>query len=177
VLTQHSEAQRSVEAEVASVLGDRAPTFDDLMAMPYTRALIQETLRLYPPAYNVPRTAAADDEIDGYRIPAGATVVALIYGVHHNPAVWDDPERFDPARFLGDAPATRHKLAWVPFGAGQRQCIGRDLSLMETQIILPLLLQRYSMTPVPGRGAQPKLASTFVPRDGVHVYLRRHGRP
>jgi cytochrome P450 len=174
-LTQHPDARRSVEAEVAAVLGDRAPAFEDLMAMPYARAVIQETLRLHSPAYQLPRTAIADDEIDGYRIPAGTTLLALIYGVHHNPGVWDDPERFDPARFLGDAPAARHKQAWLPFGAGQRHCIGRDLSLMETQIILPLLLQRYSVAPVPGRIARPKLALAFAPRDGVQVYLSKRG--
>ena len=172
ILIQQPDVLGNVEAEVALVLGERAPAFEDLMMMPYTRAVIQETLRLYPAGFNVPRTAAADDEIDGYAIPAGATVVALIYGVHHNPGVWDDPERFDPARFLGAAPADRHKQAWIPFGAGQRQCIGRDLSLMETQIILPMLLQRYALAPVPGRPVQLKLASTLVPK-GAHVYLSK----
>jgi cytochrome P450 len=171
-LTQHPEALRSVEAEVETALGGRAPAFQDLMAMPYTRAVIQETLRLYSPAFNVPRTAAADDQIDGYHIPAGMTIIGLNYGVHHNPGVWEDPERFDPARFLGDAPAERHKQAWVPFGAGQRQCIGRDLSLMETQIIVPMLLQRFSIAAVPGHVARPKLATTFVP-NRVYVYLAK----
>jgi cytochrome P450 len=92
--------------------------------------------------------------------------------VHHNPGLWDDPDRFDPVRFLGDQPFQRHRQAWVPFGAGQRQCIGRDLSLMETQIILPMLLQRFTLTAVPGRVARPKLALTFVP-DAVPVYLGR----
>jgi hypothetical protein len=140
-LTQHPQALRAVEAELSGLLGERAPAFHDVMAMPYTRAVIQETLRLYAPSLTIPRTAAADDEIDGYRIPADATVLPFVYGVHHNPGVWDDPERFDPSRFLGDAPEGRHRQAWIPFGAGQRQCIGRDLSLMETQIILPILLQ------------------------------------
>jgi cytochrome P450 len=169
-LTQHPAALGAVEAEVATVLGDRSPAFEDLMTMPYTRAVIQETLRLYPPAFNIPRTAAAADEIDGYRIPAGATVVALMHGVHHNPSVWANPEQFDPARFRGGVPADRHKQAWIPFGVGQRQCIGRDLSLMETQIILPMLLQRFTLAAVPGRVARPKLATTLVP-NGVHVYL------
>jgi cytochrome P450 len=169
-LTQHPEALLAVETELSTLLGGRAPAFTDLMAMPYTRAVIQETLRLYAPSLTIPRTAAADDEIDGYRIPAGATVLPFVYGVHHNPSVWEDPERFDPARFLGDAPEARHRQAWIPFGAGQRQCIGRDLSLMETQIILPMLLQRFTLAAVPGRIAQPRLGATFVPK-GVHVYL------
>ena len=171
-LTQHPEALRAVEAELSGLLGQRAPAFEDLMAMPYTRAVIQETLRLYAPSLTIPRTAAADDVIDGYRIPAGATVLPFVYGVHHNPSVWDDPERFDPARFLGTVPEGRHRQAWIPFGAGQRQCIGRDLSLMETQIILPMLLQRFTLAAVPGRIAQPRLGATFVPK-GVHVYLRK----
>lgn len=171
-LTQHPEALRAVEAEVASALSGRAPTFEDLMALPYTRAVIQETLRLNSPAVTVPRTAAGDDEIDGFRIPAGTTVIGLVYGVHHNPGVWPEPEQFEPARFLGDTPADRHKQAWVPFGAGQRQCIGRDLSIMETQIILPMLLQHFSLAPIPGRIAQPKLATTCVPK-GLQIYLGR----
>jgi cytochrome P450 len=169
-LTQHPQALHAVGVELTTLLGARAPAFDDLLAMPYIRAVIQETLRLHAPSLIIPRTAADDDEIDGYRIPAGATVLPFVYGVHHNPGVWANPERFDPARFLGDVPAERHRQAWIPFGAGQRQCIGRDLSLMETQIILPMLLQRFTLAAVPGRVTRPKLASTFAPKE-VHVYL------
>jgi cytochrome P450 len=169
-LTQHPDALRAVEAELGMLLGERQPAIRDLMAMPYTHAVIQETLRLHAPSLSIPRTAAADDEIDGFRIPAGETVLLFVYGVHRNPDVWPDPERFDPGRFLGDTPADRHKHAWIPFGAGQRQCIGRDLSLMETQIVLAMLLQRFRIAAVPGRVVWPKLGATYVP-NGLHVFL------
>jgi cytochrome P450 len=171
-LTQHPQALERVRAEVDAALGGRTPTFADLPALNYTKAVIQETMRLRPPSWWLPRTAVADDEIDGYTIPAGTTVVSFTYGIHHNPAIWEAPDRFDPERFLRPAPE-RHRLAWVPFGAGQRQCIGRDFSLMEAQIILAMLVQRYDLRAVPGSVAELGLSTTLKPKTPVHVHVRR----
>jgi cytochrome P450 len=113
----------------------------------------------------------ADDVIDGYAIPVGTTVVSLAYGIHQNPEVWDEPERFDPERFTEERIAQRHKLAWVPFGAGQRQCIGRDFSIMEAQIILAMIVQRYTLSAVSGPAVLPKLSSTLKPNRPVLVRL------
>jgi cytochrome P450 len=171
-LTQHPAELRRVVDEVDAALGERAPTFDDLAALSYTRMVIQETLRLRPPAWQVTRTAVADDVIDGYAIPAGANIVPLIYGIHHHPQIWDDPTRFDPERFAPEQAAQRHKLAWAPFGAGQRQCVGKDFAIMEAQIVLAMIVQRYALAAVPGRVATPRLAATLTPKGGVWVSLQ-----
>jgi cytochrome P450 len=172
-LTEHPAMMDRLRTEVDSVLAGRPPVFADLAALSYTRMVIQEVMRLRPASWWVPRTAVADDMIDGYAIPAGTTVVSLAYGIHQNPEVWDEPERFDPERFTDERSAQRHKLAWVPFGAGQRQCIGRDFSIMEAQIILAMLVQRYTLSAVSGPAVLPKLSSTLKPNRPVLVRLER----
>jgi cytochrome P450 len=173
LLTRHPQVMQRLRAEIDGVLAGRAPTFADLPALSYTRMVIQEVMRLRPASWWLPRVATADDTIDGYTIPSGTTVVSLTYAIHHHPEIWPDPERFDPERFTEEQIARRHKLAWVPFGAGQRQCIGRDFSIMEAQIILAMIVQRYKVAAVPGPALAPKLSSTLKPSRGVLVQLAR----
>jgi cytochrome P450 len=173
LLTQHPEVLDKLRAEVDMVLAGRTPSFADLAGLTYTRMVIQETMRLRSASWWVPRTAVADDMIDGYSIPAGTTVVSLTYGIHHHPAVWDNPAHFDPERFTPERSGQRHKSAWVPFGLGQRQCIGKDFSLMEAQIILAMLVQRYTLTAVPGTAVLPKFSTTLKPDRPVLVHLER----
>jgi cytochrome P450 len=167
------EIYEKVCAEVDTALAGRSPSLADLQALAYTRMVIQEAMRIRPGCWWVPRTATADDVIDGYTIPAGTTVVSLTYGIRHNPNVWEQPTRFDPERFAEGADAQRHKLAWVPFGAGQRQCIGRDFSLMEAQIILAMIVQRYRVTALPGPEVLPKFSASLKPSRPVLVRLER----
>jgi cytochrome P450 len=133
--------------------------------------VLHETLRLYSPAYWLPRTPLEDDEIDGYRIPAGTLVGVLSHIIHRHPEIWDSPERFDPDRFLPERSEGRPKHAWLPFGAGQRQCIGKEFALMEGQLILARLTQRFRVTTVPGRSAQVNFSTTLRARNGVWVQL------
>jgi cytochrome P450 len=170
LLTRHPEVLAKLQAEVEAVLGGRTPTFADLPALAYTSMVIQETMRLRPPAWFLNRSAAAADEIDGYAIPAGAIIAMSFYAIHRHPDFWDDPERFDPERFTPERVAGRHKFAWLAFGAGQHQCIGRDFALMEAQLLLAMLVQRYHITGV-GHTATPKLTATLQPKDGVWVML------
>jgi cytochrome P450 len=170
-LTQQPELAQRLHAEVDERLGPRTPAFADLPRLPYARGVLQEALRLYPPAYWLPRTALEDDEIDGYRIPAGALVGVLSHVIHRHPGVWESPERFDPERFSPERSAGRHKQAWLPFGTGQRQCIGKELALMEGQLILARLAQRFRMTALPGHVAQVHLGTTLRTRNGVWVRL------
>jgi cytochrome P450 len=169
LLTEHPQVMDKLRAEVDTALAGRLPSFADLPALTYTRMVIQEVMRLRPAAWWVPRTAIADDIIDGYAIPAGTTVVPLIYGVHHHPDIWSQPEHFDPERFTSEQVAQRDKLAYLPFGLGQRQCIGKDLALMEAQIILAMLVQRYGLNAVPGPALLPKLSTTLKPNRPVFV--------
>ncbi|MEM7125077.1 MAG: cytochrome P450 [Chloroflexota bacterium] len=172
-LSQRPEIERKLVDEVDSVLNGRVPTFADLPKLTYTKMVLQEAMRLYPPAFWLPRTAIEDDEIDGYHIPAGSTVGAVIYNIHRNPAIWEEPDEFIPERFTPDKMEQRHKLAWMPFGAGQRMCIAKEFALMEGQLILAQAMQRYRITPIPGRTVQPALTTSLRVKDGVWVTLER----
>jgi cytochrome P450 len=172
-LTQHPQVMQKLVAEVDQVLGDRRPTFADLPQLSYTRMVLQETLRLRPPVWWIPRQTSEDDMIDGYHIPAGTTVVALTYMVHRHPEFWPEPERFDPERFLPERQNERHKQAWIPFSAGQRMCIGRDLAMMEGQLALAMLAQRYRLGAIPGRTAQVKLSTVLHAKDGIVISVAK----
>jgi cytochrome P450 len=165
-----------LRAEIDSVVGDRRPEIDDLPRLTYARMVFQESLRHRPPAFWLPRAAVADDEIDGYPIPAGTNLVLLNYMFHHHPECWPDPDRFDPERFTPEEVAERHKFAWVPFGGGRRLCIGRDFAIMEGQLALAMILQRYNLERLPGHTAQVKLSTTLRPKNGVRVYLTNRGK-
>jgi cytochrome P450 len=176
-LTQQPELAERLRAEVDDVLGARPPGFGDLPRLSLARGVVQEAMRLYPPAYWLPRQAVEDDEIDGYRIPAGTLVGVLTYLIHRRPDLWEAPERFDPERFSPERSAGRHRYAWLPFSAGQRQCIGKEFSLMEALLILCRVMQRFSAAAVPGRVAQVHFGTTLSARNGVWVRLAaREGR-
>jgi cytochrome P450 len=170
-LPRHPEAMQKLQAEVDTVLGGRQPTFADLPKLSYTRMVFQEILRLCPPAYWVARTAKQDDVIDGYPIPAGTHVAALVYMYQRHPEVWSNPDAFDPERFTPENSAGRHPFAWIPFGAGQRLCIGRDFALMEGQLALAMIAQRYQINQANDHGPQMGLSSTLRPKGGVLVKL------
>jgi len=173
LLTHHPDVMDKLQAEVDAVLGNRLPTFADLMKLPYSRMIMQETLRIRPSAWQLPRTAVEDDEIDGYQIPAGTTITGLIYMCHYHPEEWDNPEVFDPERFQPDKSEKRHKFAYMPFGAGQRKCIGMDFALMEGQLALAMVAQRYKLTKATEKLAEPQLSTTLRPKGGVVVKLEK----
>ncbi len=172
-LSHHPEMMEKLQAEVDSVLSGRLPTMADLHQMPYSRMILQETLRIRPPAWQVMRTAVEDDEIDGYPIKAGTNLMALMYMCHFHPDEWTDPEAFDPERFSPERSETRHKLAWMPFGAGQRMCIGKDFAMMEGQLALAMVAQRYKITKTSEHPAEQQLAATLRPKGGVVVKLEK----
>jgi cytochrome P450 len=170
-LTLFPKTLRKLQDEVDTVLGSRRPSFSDLRNLPYCRMVFQETLRVRPPSFWIPRTAIESDVIDGYPIPAGGQVVSLTYMYHRHPDFWTDPESFDPERFTPQAAEGRHRFAWLPFGAGNRLCIGRDLALLEGQLALAMLAQRYRIERTTPRAAELVLSSSLRPKHGVSVYL------
>jgi cytochrome P450 len=172
-LTHRPEIMEKLQAEVDTALGDRLPTFADLMKLPYSRMILQETLRIRPSAWQLPRTAVEDDEIDGYPIPAGTNLIGLIYMCHYHPEEWDNPEVFNPDRFQPEKTEKRHKFAYMPFGAGQRKCIGMDFALMEGQLALAMVAQRYKLTKTSENLAEPQLSTTLRPKGGVVVKLEK----
>lgn len=172
LLSQHPDAEQRLHAELDEVLSGRTPTVDDLPALPYTRMVIDEAMRLYPPAWITNRQAIAEDEICGYHIPAGAIVVTSPYVIHHHTAFWEDPEKFDPERFSPERSKGRHHYAYFPFGGGPRQCIGKPFALMEAHLALATLAQRYSLRMATDRPVECEPLVTLRPRNGLPMVLQ-----
>lgn len=171
-LTQHPEVTDKVRVELDAVVGTRRPGFADLMRMPYTRNVLQEALRIHSPSVWLPRLSVVEDEIDGYRIPPGVMMVIFTRLIHRHPGIWDDPLTFDPDRFTPERSEGRHKLAWLPFGSGQRQCIAKEFSLLEGMLIMARIVSRYELSAVPGRVPQERVSTNLRTKDGMWLNLR-----
>lgn len=144
LLSQHPEAADRIREEANRVCGAREPNWNEVQQLGYTRMVIQETMRLYPPIWALIRIAAGDDEIDGHKIHAGDKIVMCTYIAHHNPKYWTDPEQFDPERFSPERMKKRVKYSYLPFAAGKRSCIGGALSQIENTLALVTLLRRFN---------------------------------
>jgi cytochrome P450 len=145
------EIQDAVRAEVVAAVGDRSPTAEDAAGLDLTRRCLQEALRLHPPAYVTGRAAAVDTTVAGYRVPAGALVVAVFGELHRNAAHWPDPDRFDPDRFLPEVAATRDHYAYLPFGGGPRSCIGDHFATLEATLALAVIVRDWHVRATGGR--------------------------
>jgi cytochrome P450 len=135
--------------------------------------VIDEALRLYPPAWGFSRQALGDDEVGGFHVPAGWLVFIIPYVLHRLPAFWDTPDAFDPGRFTPERTAARHKFVYLPFGAGPRQCIGNQFALIEAHLILATLAQRYRLRLVPGHPVDAWPLITLRPRFGMPMVIER----
>ena len=131
----------------------------------------KEALRLYPPIWAMERRAVAEDVLGGFRIPAESTVVISPWVTHRHPDLWDEPERFDPGRFCEERSTGRPPLAYIPFGAGPRFCVGAHFAMAEARTILPMVLRRWRLRLVPDHPVVPKPGITLRARDGVRVTL------
>lgn len=171
LLAQHPEVECRLHTELDTVLGGQLPTVEDLDSLPYTRMVIQETMRLYPPAFGFTRFAIAPDDIGGYHLPANSVVFLSAYCTHRHPAFWQEPDVFDPERFTPERSAGRPRFAYFPFGGGPRQCIGNAFAMMEAQLVLATVAQRYSLRLVPGHRAEPQVQLTLRPRCGLPMTL------
>jgi cytochrome P450 len=159
------DVQNRAHAEAQKVLHGRAATADDLAKLPYIRQIIDEALRLYPPAAIVSRTALAQDTLCDTQIHPGDTVILPIYALHRSHLLWDDPDHFDPGRWADGAKPDRY--AYLPFGDGPRICIGASFALQEAVIILATLLSRFRFTSVKGVDPDPVMIITLRPEGGV----------
>ena len=162
-----------VADEVDAVLGDRRPEPADLERLAFTGRVFLEALRLDGPVFFLPRVAVEDDVIDGHRIDAGTMVTLMLSRIHRHPAHWPEPDRFDPDRFLPEASHGRHPCAWMPFGVGQRQCIGKHFATLEGTFLLAMLVQRYRFALADGTFPAEQLAMTRRPRGDLPLRLTR----
>jgi cytochrome P450 len=143
LLDQSPEARRGLEAELAKVLGDRPATPEDVPALVYTQAVINETLRLYPPAYITSREAVRDTTIGGVSIPKGHVILISMYATHRDPRFFPEPDSFRPERWLDGLEKRLPRGAFIPFGMGSRKCIGSSFALMEATLLLANIARRW----------------------------------
>lgn len=175
LLSKHPEVMRRAAAEVDALLGGRPPTIQDLPRLQYVNRVVQEALRLYPPFWTISRRAEQPDRLGPHEIPAGATLMLCPYVTHRNPRYWRNPEGFDPERFTEAESVGRPKYAYFPFGGGPRICLGRSLAMMEAEIYLAMLLQRYTfeLSPLSRMDAEPMIS--LRPRYGLPMVIRQRG--
>jgi len=172
LLSKHPVIARRLRQELHDVLGGRSPTVSDIPQLKYLTMVIEESMRLYPPVWLISRTPTEDDEIGGYEIPAGSMVLVSKYVVHRHPAFWENPDGFDPERFTPERVAARPRHAYFPFSAGPRKCIGDGFGVMEMQLVLATLLQRYQLDLVPGFPIVPQPGITLRQKYGLPMMLR-----
>jgi cytochrome P450 len=172
LLSQHPEVCAKLRAEHARVLGDRLPTFDDVPALQYTECVLKEALRLYPPAFLVPRNASEDTTVGPYAVPKGSEVAVWIYVTQRDPRWFPEPERFKPERFEPEREAERPKYSYLPFGAGQRACIGQLFAMLEAQLILATLAPRLDFKYTRRRPPRASRGLTLAPRGGMPMRVK-----
>jgi steroid delta-isomerase-like uncharacterized protein len=171
LLDRHPDAAARLLEEVQLALDDRPPGAEDLPRLAYTRAVIDEALRLRPPIWMLTRTALNADTICGYAIPRGALIGISPYLLHRHPEHWEHPDRFMPERFLdGDGGATQ-AYRYIPFGHGSRYCVGKFFAMLEMPLVLARIYTRFSLTGAPGHRLEADALVTMRPRDGLPMLV------
>lgn len=167
LLARNPHVRETLEEELAAL--GRDPTYEDLKQLPYTLAVFKEAMRLYPPAYLLGRRAIQDVAIGDHLIKKNSVVFINVIGLHHRPDYWPDPERFDPGRFVREDDKRLHRLAYMPFGAGPRVCIGNHFALVEGQLLLATVARRARFELTSDRAAELEPLVTLRPKGGVGV--------
>jgi cytochrome P450 len=169
LLSSRPDCVERIRQEFDSVLGERPLTFSDVPKFEFTTRVILEALRLYPPFWMVDRMALADDRAGDFDIPKGSTVVVFIYGVHHAPQYWENPESFDPERFTKVREKLQTPFTHLPFGAGPRGCIGGNYAILQILMILSVLLRKYDFCLVPGQTIEARPMVILRPEHGIRM--------
>jgi cytochrome P450 len=175
LLASHAAVRQRVREEIEAVLGDRPPTAADVPRLRMTRMVIEEAMRLYPPIWALTREAVVEDEVGGYRIPAGSMIVLSPFVTHRHPDFWEKPDVFDPDQFSAERVAQRPKGAYFPFLSGPHQCIGNEFAMLEMCLIVAGVLQKFDLELRPGQAIQPKASLALRPNGPVWVMLKPMG--
>ncbi|WP_017317766.1 cytochrome P450 [Mastigocladopsis repens] len=171
MLSQHPNVESKLQEELATVLGGRTPTYEDIPNLKYTKMVIQETMRLYPAVWILSMTNVADDEICGYHIPAGSMIVLSPFVTHHLPSIWENPDKFDPERWSPERSAGRPWASYLPFGGGPRQCLGDVFVTTEMQLIIAMVSQHLRLKLVPGHPVEMDTRLALRSRHGLPMTL------
>jgi cytochrome P450 len=177
LLGQHPEVDARLAEELRAVVGDRPPAVTDLPQLPYTEMVVNESMRLYPPAYAVGRAVAKATEVAGHPLAPGAIVILPAWAVHRDPRWFEEPEAFRPERWANERARHLPRFAYFPFGGGPRQCIGNGFAQMEAALLLATIAQRFRLTLVPGQHVKPTPYVTLRPEPGPRMRLERRAPP
>jgi len=175
LLSQHAAEEAKLHAELQAVLGGRAPEAEDLSKLTYTRMVIEESMRLYPPVHTIGREALADDTVAGLHVPKGSAVLIAPWVLHRHHQLWQQPGRFDPERFSPQQCAARPRFSYLPFGGGRRICIGAAFAMAEATLLLATIAQRFRLRLLPGHPVEPQGLITLRARHGMKMLLTPRG--
>ncbi|MEI6160459.1 MAG: cytochrome P450 [Roseococcus sp.] len=173
LVAQHASTRERLLAEHAAVLGGRVPEVADLNALPFTKAVIQEAMRLYPPVPYLSREASRPERIAGIQVKAGETVMAMPWLLHRNEHLWEAPHAFRPDRFMPDAPQKPPQFGYLPFSIGPRICAGASFAMAEMMVFLSVLLPRLDVTLPKKTSPVPRARLTLRPRGGMPLMIAR----
>ena len=177
LLDRHPEVVPPLREELRDVLGGRPPTVEDLPRLRYTRMVLQESMRLFPPVWGLSRRLAEADEVGGAAIPKGNRVIISPYVTHRHPELWPNPEKFDPLRLehaprMARPPSPMPRYAYFPFSGGPRECVGVNFAAMEATLVLATIAQSFELSVLPGQPIRPEPSFTLRPSNGLPVRLR-----
>jgi cytochrome P450 len=173
LLSQHPQVEATLHAEIDAALNGRVPAYDDMPSLPYTRMVLAESMRLYPPAWAIGRRALESFDARGFTIPKRSVVLMSQYIVHRDARFFPNPERFDPDRWKPEAVAQRPKFSYFPFGGGNRVCIGEQFAWMEGVLLIAALAQKWRMRLVSGHPVEVQPLITLRPRHGMRMFLEK----
>lgn len=173
LLSQHPEIEQKLRLELSQVLGGRTPQLEELPRLLYTDKVVKESMRLYPPAWSLARTVVKEVELAGYRLPVGANVVMSQWILHRDPRFFEQPEQFNPDRWNADTAQRLPKFAYFPFGGGPRLCIGAAFAMMEANLVLATMAQRFQLRLVPGHEVAALPSITLRPKNGIRMSLSK----
>ncbi|WP_224362172.1 cytochrome P450 [Hyalangium versicolor] len=175
LLDKHPEVRQRLRQEVSEAIGDRTPTLEDLPKLRYARMCFEEAMRLYPPAWVLGRQAREADTLGEWDVPPGTFMMTVVYHLQRDPTYWENPDRFEPERFLPERAVKRPRYSYFPFGGGQRQCIGNNMMLMQATLLIAMTARSYEVRTVPGFPVEAEASVTLAPKYGLQATI--HAAP